>query len=284
LEITLQVEDAFRLEQVSETLPFHVVCENIDAIATSGEHVRIWWFVQSDAFRVSSANRTYEKSLQNEHNWLWDTLFGYHLIQFLLFVGRYARHLNVVTGQIVSWLERKRKVVRDHGPRIFNLDCRYKQYTTEWAIPHENAVACLHALHDWMKTELSDKNGLRPHFPIEIRWSAADNIYLSPSNGRRTCWIGIVQFRPYGLSVPYRRLFHRFEAILQSHGGRPHWSKTHTLMPDKLRSLYPDFDKFLKVIRSVDPHGMFHNQYVRRHLLGEVGPDVDLKIFKPHRK
>jgi hypothetical protein len=50
--------------------------------------------------------------------------------------------------------------------------------------------------------EFSDPNGLRPHFPIEVRFSDSDDIWLSPSNGQRTCWIGIVQFKYVSCFIP----------------------------------------------------------------------------------
>lgn len=72
---------------------------------------------------------------------------------------------------------------------------QYPQYTTEWAIPYINSQACLRELRTWLKQELEDSRGLRPHFPIEIRFSAPDDIWLSPSTGQYTCWIGIVQYK-----------------------------------------------------------------------------------------
>ena len=60
-------------------------------------------------------------------------------------------------------------------------------------------------LRDWLQEEHSDPYGLRPHFPIEIRFSEADDIWLSPSSGQRTCWIGIIQYK----SVPYIILLFR---------------------------------------------------------------------------
>jgi hypothetical protein len=47
----------------------------------------------------------------------------------------------------------------------------------------------------WLSREAADPNGIRIHFPIEIRWTKGDDIWLSPSNGRKTVYIGIVQFR-----------------------------------------------------------------------------------------
>jgi len=159
---------------------------------------------------------------------------------------------------------------------IFNVDCRYPQYTTEWALPFDRAPECLRDLHAWMEREHTDPDGLRPHFPFEIRFSEEDDIWLSPSYKRRTCWIGIAQYKPYGFVVPYRTLFSRYEAIVAQHGGRPHWAKEHRFRPDGLRALYERFDDFLAVLRRVDPEGMFANEYIKRHFFDDraTGPAV----------
>jgi len=61
--------------------------------------------------------------------------------------------------------------------------------------------------------EHADRLGARVHFPVEIRFSAPDDIWLSPSYGQKTTWIGIIQYksvffrhlRPWGFSVPLFR-------------------------------------------------------------------------------
>lgn len=73
--------------------------------------------------------------------------------------------------------------------------------------------------------------------------------------------------------MPYRDHFARFSSILFSlFSGKPHWAKTHTLTPADLRKLYPRFDDFLAVRERVDPEQILANEYVKRHLLGEVPP------------
>lgn len=62
-------------------------------------------------------------------------------------------------------------------------------------MPYERAPACLRALRAWLDEEHADPAGLRPHFPIEIRFTDADDVWLSPSNGAKACWIGIVQYK-----------------------------------------------------------------------------------------
>jgi len=83
--------------------------------------------------------------------------------------------------------------------------------------------------------------------------------------------------------VPYRVLFERFEAILMRHGGRPHWAKAHHLRPDTLRVLYPRFDDFVALLETVDPTGLFRNEYVSRHIFGHTGPQFDARVFKVRR-
>jgi L-gulonolactone oxidase len=77
----------------------------------------------------------------------------------------------------------------------FNPNVQFPQYALEWAIDAANTKACLQEMREWLDKEASDPKGLRVHFPIEIRWSSADDIYLSPSYGRETCWIGVVTYR-----------------------------------------------------------------------------------------
>jgi D-arabinono-1,4-lactone oxidase len=82
------------------------------------------------------------------------------------------------------------------------LHNQYLHHTTEWAIPYQNSKACLREIRAWLEQESADPKGIRPHVPMEIRFSAADDIWLSPSNGRETCWLGIIQFKSVLSSCP----------------------------------------------------------------------------------
>jgi hypothetical protein len=62
-------------------------------------------------------------------------------------------------------------------------------------VPYPQAQSCLRELRSWFDSEFADPNGIRPHCSLEIRFSDADDIWLSPSYGQKTCWIGIMQYR-----------------------------------------------------------------------------------------
>jgi len=132
---------------------------------------------------------------QPSTSWFWDVLVGYHLIQLLLFVGRFIPSLNFYTGAFVSSQAYPAASFLDVSHKVFNVDCLFPQYTTEWSVPLSEATATLYELKGWLDREHADPKGLRPHFPIEIRVSQKDDIWLSPAYGQATVWIGIVQYK-----------------------------------------------------------------------------------------
>jgi len=78
---------------------------------------------------------------------------------------------------------------------LLNPVRQFPQYTSEWSIPYSNSQVCLRELRHLFEREHTDRLGARVHFPVEIRFSASDEIWLSPSHGQKTTWIGIVQFK-----------------------------------------------------------------------------------------
>lgn len=44
--------------------------------------------------------------------------------------------------------------------------------------------------------------------------------------------------------------------------------------------MYPRFDEFVQVLRKYDPEGLFINPYIRRHVFGETGEAVGMRIYK----
>ena len=142
LSIQLQVEPAFRLREVQETFDFQHVMQDLDRFVFAAEHVRFWWFPMTGTVRVSSSDRTHEvRSIPMGHsqfitqadhpqprrpasNWLWHSFMGHHVIQFLLFIGRYFLFLNYWIGCFAAWLIRDKTIGVDDSHRIFNVDCR----------------------------------------------------------------------------------------------------------------------------------------------------------------
>lgn len=275
VDVEIEVEDAFRLRETKEGKSVDEVLDSLDEIKKSAEHVRVWWYPDGKGMVVGRANRTYAPAQPTTS--LLAHILGFHVTQFFLFVSRIIPSFTPLVGRWAWWLANEESVVVDDGYKVLNFDCLFPQYALEWAIDSSQTDACLREMRIWLDQEAADHDGLRLHFPIEIRWSAADDIWLSPSYGRETTWIGVVSYRPYGLPVPYRKFHEKFAALLAAHGGRPHWAKQHTLRPKDVEALYPQFQEYKQVLKRVDPNGIMRSEYVRRHIDGENVPD---RVFK----
>ena len=206
-----------------------------ESMAESAEHVRAWWHPQAGEVKVSRMNRTLKHLTIHDNkslfvsalSWTRDRLLGYHWHQIGLLIGRvfpnfltwHARFLYKYTTRTgcffdtisIPWTNSSRhdeSEVDRSFPRctsvntkvgdsveIFNYDCLFPQYTYEGVVPIEQAQACLEEMRVWLEGEMVKTGGMRHHFPIEIRFSAQDDVWMSPTNGMRGCYIGIVQYK-----------------------------------------------------------------------------------------
>jgi FAD/FMN-containing dehydrogenase len=124
----------------------------------------------------------------------------------------------------------------------------------EYQVPREAGPACLREI---LRT-IHGRN-LPSWFPIEYRYVAGDDIWLSQFHGRDSASISVHQF----YEMDHHNFFAVIEPIFWKYGGRPHWGKLHTLNARQLRPLYPRFDDFLAVREQLDPAGRMLNAHLR---------------------
>ncbi len=129
----------------------------------------------------------------------------------------------------------------------------------EYAVPRQAVADVLGELRAWI-----DGSGEAFPFPVEVRFIAADDIWLSTAFERDNAYVAVHQYH----RMDHRSYFAAFEAIVAEHEGRPHWGKVHTLGADRLRALYPRFTDFLAVRDRLDPDRRFANSHLR-HVLGD---------------
>jgi len=63
LEVEIEIEAAFRLEEKKEARGVMEVLDSLDEIKTTAEHVRVWWYPHGKGMVVGRANRTYAVSI-----------------------------------------------------------------------------------------------------------------------------------------------------------------------------------------------------------------------------
>ena len=94
--------------------------------------------------------------------------------------------------------------------------------------------------------------------PIGVRYAAADGLWLSPAYQRASAIVTVSTPR-HADAADY---FAAMTEIFDRHDGRPSWGAQHAKTTQDLVQLYPRFNDFLELRRSLDPRGMFLNPYL----------------------
>ncbi|OAD74131.1 hypothetical protein PHYBLDRAFT_177426 [Phycomyces blakesleeanus NRRL 1555(-)] len=265
-KVTLQAEPDFRLEAIQRPYKFPDVLADWTNVIHSAEHVRVWWYPHTDDCVVWRANRTTKPKEHKPTSWLIERGFGVHVYEAMLNTSRYQPALiPAITKLMFKTVHSREQHVVDDSNKVFNFDCLFPQYVNEWAIDWNDAPEALRQLDIFIT-----QNDLKVHFPVEIRFVDEDDIWLSPAYGRKTCYIGVIMYRPYGNPVPYKKYWKAYEDIMRSFGGRPHWAKAHGQSRKDLEASYPKFHDFLKVRDQLDPEEMFVNDYLKRHVVSSA--------------
>lgn len=92
----------------------------------------------------------------------------------------------------------------------------------------------------------------------EIRTMCADDLWLSPAEGRDTVGIHFTWHKD-------KRIYDVLPAIeeaLLPLGARPHWGKVTVAAPAQIVSAYPRFDDFARLVQDTDPGGKFRSDTV----------------------
>ena len=109
---------------------------------------------------------------------------------------------------------------------------------------------------------LIDASGWRISFPVEVRCTPADDIWLSTSNGRESVYLAF----HVNAQTDHAAYFMAVEKILRAYDGRPHWGKLHTRTAEELAPAYERWSDFARVRDDVDPARLFTNSYLDRVL------------------
>ena len=123
----------------------------------------------------------------------------------------------------------------------------------EYHLPRELGLQALREVRTALETQHPEV-----FFPIEVRFIKGDDIWLSPFHQRDTCSIAVHRY----FEEDYKPYFTTIEPIFRKYQGRPHWGKLNTLQREDFRKLYPRWDDFVEVRRTVDPNGRFLNPYL----------------------
>ncbi|WP_404433696.1 FAD-binding protein [Microbacterium lacus] len=262
VEVTIQCVPAFVLHAVERPEPLVAVLSALDDRIATADHFELYWFPHTDRAMTKTNTRLPESAprhpLSAVSKWVDDTVIGSGLHQVACSVARTIPatipSINRISAKV--WGDRE---FTDASARVFATSRSVRFREMEYALPVEDVRRAFEAVR-----ALVEDRGWRISFPVEVRFAAADNLWLSTAYDRATAYIAVHR---YWREDP-TEYFDAVEEIMLSFGGRPHWGKMHSLDASALRERYPRFDEFTALRDRLDPDRTFQNVYLER-VLGE---------------
>ncbi len=244
--IKLKVMPAYRLKETIERRPLGRTLAEWDELANRHRHAEFFLFPYSEHVTLKTLDiaDAGEADAPEEAD---DTVFQ-AVCDLATVWPRTAPTLQRMLTRAIRSSERS-------GPagRIFPSERSVRFEEMEYEIPAENGPDALRAA-----MKLVRDAGWPIIFPFEFRTVAADDIWLSPMQGRACVSISFHQYA----RMPWREAFAGVEKVFQAAGGRPHWAKRHTLTSADVLRLYPDAQRFGAVRKRVDPTAKFLNAHL----------------------
>lgn len=259
-EVTLRAVPAFNLRAVESPMRVDDLLASLDEHVAGNDHFEFFWVPHTGWALTKWNARTGDPERPRP---TWQAFRDDYLMSNVAFgalnrVGRLWPSLVPRLSRMIPSSGRVEYV--DRGYRVFASPRLVRFYEMEYAIPAEACAQALNRVRAYVQ-----RSGLMISFPVEVRFTAADDIPLSTAYGRKTCYIAVHMYQ----GTQYQQYFEAVEDIMDDYGGRPHWGKLHYQTSETLAPRYPEWDRFQQVRRRLDPHGVFTNAYLDR-VLGKI--------------
>jgi L-gulonolactone oxidase len=258
VEVTLRCVHAFVLRAEERPATLAGVMSDLPALIADNDHFELYWFPYTDRVQVKANNRVPidDRPLNRFRGWLDDEFLANTLFGVTCRLGRAVPGL-VPTINAVAARALTPRGYTARSDRVFCTPRRVRFIEMEYGLPRAALPEALDALR-----RLVDRLPGKVHFPVEVRFTAADDIWLSHGYQRESAYLAVHQY----VGVPYEPYFRAVEEIATGLDGRPHWGKLHYRDAGSLAPAYPRFADFLAVRDRVDPARLFANPYTDRVL------------------
>jgi L-gulonolactone oxidase len=258
--VTLQCEPAFALAAAEAPAGLDETLEDLDGNVIGNDHFEFYWFPHTRRVLTKRNNRvlpgTELHPVGRFRGWLDDEFLSNTVFDVLNRLATRRPSLIPRENGLATRLLGARDYI-DRSYRVFASVRKVRFREMEYAVPRAAVPQLLAGIESYLS-----RSGELVGFPVEVRFAAADDIWLSTAHERETGYVAVHQYHRRE-HEPY---FRAVEAIAKDVGGRPHWGKIHYRDADSLRAVYRRFGDFVAVRDKLDPRRTFGNDYLRRVL------------------
>ncbi|CDX35506.1 D-arabinono-14-lactone oxidase [Mesorhizobium plurifarium] len=229
LRVGLQLVPAYRLREENIILPMAEVLRQWDFLLSEYRHFSFWWMP------TDRSSHMYK---------LGEVPADHCFVKLLREIP--ADDPEVPVGEMNRRTDRAYRIYPDG-----TTDAEFHEL--EYMVGAEDARAVVERMRDLMWKRFPDEIS-----PLQVRWQKADDAFLSAQSGRDTTSISVSG----EIGRDYFPFLRAVDEALQPFSARPHWGKLHFLDRNRIESIYPDFERFQKVRKEMDPDDLFLNPHL----------------------
>ena len=256
--VRLRCAPLYTLRRLDAPKPLDETLERLDQLVDGHERFELFVFpyTRTALTRVTESTPDEPAPMSAAAEWVQDVLLENLTLELFSRAGRaLPRAIPSLNRTIARLLQPSERVDRSY--RIYANARRVRFTEMEYAVPRAAGREALERV-----LAMIERRRLPISFPIEFRFVAPDDAYLSPSSGRATAYIAVHVYR----GMEHETYFRAVESIMREYDGRPHWGKRHYRTAADLAPAYPDWDRFREARERLDPNRRFRNDYTDRVL------------------
>jgi FAD/FMN-containing dehydrogenase len=229
LRVGLQLVPAYRLREENVILPMTEVLRQWDFLLSEYRHFSFWWMP------TDRSSHMYK---------LGEVPADHCFVKLLREVP--ADQPEVPVGEMNRRTDRAYRIYPD-GTTVAEF------HELEYMVPAADARSAVELMRNLMWKRFPDEIS-----PLQVRWQKADDAFLSAQSGRDTTSISVSG----EIGRDYFPFLRAVDEALQPFSARPHWGKLHFLDRSRVERLYPDFERFQKIRKEMDPDDLFLNPHL----------------------
>jgi L-gulono-1,4-lactone dehydrogenase len=256
-QVTVQCVPLYTLHRSDVPLPLDETLARLDEHVDGNDHFEFFVFPYTDRALTRSTRRSLQRPSGGEPAWkryVEEELLENKLLGALCRAGRAAPWLTPRINRTIS-AALSASEVEDRAYKVYATTRNVRFTEMEYALPREHARAAVEQI-----MAMVPRRELPILFPLEVRFAAGDDAFLSTAHQRDSCYIAVHQYH----GMEFETFFRACEQIFDAYDGRPHWGKRHYQTAASLSGRYPQWDRFIAVRDRLDPDRVFTNDYTRR--------------------
>ncbi|GAU95701.1 hypothetical protein RvY_07279-2 [Ramazzottius varieornatus] len=270
VEVLTEPRRVFHCKKLA--IPYEDFLESYDEWNRQFEHVKVWWFPETDLCQVwlveeasaelskefLSSDRTVPVKVSGESDEMNHTVDKY--LQAMSDDTKAATTSDQPQFRTVRRFADAADLVGYHE-QILCKGIPVPQINCEIAIPLNRFQEATKALHEWAAVQPG-----RIHYPFIYRATGKSAAWLSPAASGPVVWIGFLVYVAEDGSVRSDGMetMKQLQIILEKFNGLPHWGKHYHPDVFHFGEHIEKFSEFLQLRRRLDPSNKFLSNYLEK--------------------